>query len=82
MAERWIWQPGREWIESTNVHRFMRRLGLPTIDDFLRFSRDHLEEFWKETLQETGIEWFQPYDKVLDDSRGVEWCRAPKRLCR
>ncbi len=72
---KWIWQPTQEWIEATNVWRFMRRLGFGTLPEFLAFSRDHDERFWDEMVQEVGIEWFQPYDRVLDDSRGVEWSR-------
>jgi acetyl-CoA synthetase len=75
MDGKWIWQPTQEWIQATNVYRFMRRLGFDSLDAFLAFSRDHNEEFWDEMVRETGIEWFHPYDKVLDDSRGVEWSR-------
>ncbi len=61
-----------EWIESTNVYRFMRRLGFRDREEFLRFSRDEsTEQFWDEMVREIGIEWFQPYERVLDDSRGA-----------
>ena len=75
MAGEWIWQPTQEWIEATNVYRFMRRLGFDTLDRFLEFSRSRSEEFWDEMVREVGIEWFEPYDKVLVDSRGAEWAR-------
>jgi len=75
MTGEWIWKPTQEWIERTNVYRFMRRLGFDTLDAFLEFSRSRSEEFWDEMVREVGIEWFAPYDKVLDDSRGVEWAR-------
>ncbi|MCC6859948.1 MAG: AMP-binding protein [Bryobacterales bacterium] len=75
MADKWIWQPSAEWVRGTNVYRFMTRLGCETAEDFLRFSRENLEAFWREIVDEAGIEWFQPYDRVLDESRGVEWAR-------
>jgi acetyl-CoA synthetase len=75
MTGEWIWQPTEEWIAATNVYRFMRRLGFDTLAQFLEFSRSRSEEFWDEMVREVGIEWFEPYDKVLDDSRGVEWSR-------
>jgi acetyl-CoA synthetase len=74
-ASKWIWEPSREWIEQTNVFGFTYRLGLPDRESFLRFSVEHLEEFWAEMAWEVGIHWFQPHDKVLDTSRGVEWAR-------
>ncbi|HWZ33370.1 MAG TPA: AMP-binding protein [Bryobacteraceae bacterium] len=71
----WIWEPSKDFIESTNVWHFLRRLGCRDREEFLRYSTDHLEEFWAEMVKETGIEWFHPYDQVLDKSRGVEWSR-------
>src|SRR5579872_2775171 len=74
MAEnKWIWQPSREFIEATNVYRFMRRLGFGSREQFLRFSYEEPEAFWDQMVKEAEIEWFAPYEKVMDTSRGVEW---------
>ncbi|MDP8981995.1 MAG: AMP-binding protein [Acidobacteriota bacterium] len=69
----WIWQPTPAQIERTNVWRFLTRLGLHSREEFLRYSTDHLEEFWAEMVRETNIRWSHPFDRVLDTSRGVEW---------
>jgi hypothetical protein len=45
-ANPFIWEPSREFIERTNVYRFMQRLRIPTYQQFIRYSQDHLEEFW------------------------------------
>ncbi len=71
----WIWEPDRNWIENTNVYRFMQRLGIPSREEFLAYSQDRQEDFWKQMIEEAGIEWFRPYEKVLDDSHGVEWAQ-------
>jgi acetyl-CoA synthetase len=71
----WIWQPTPEWTERTNVWRMMQRLGFSSRENFLAWSRDKNEEFWSEMTRETNIHWFQPYAKVLDTSRGVEWAQ-------
>jgi acetyl-CoA synthetase len=70
-----IWEPSREFIEQTNVWRFMRRLGFEDREAFLRFSSEDPEKFWDETMREMGVEWFEPYRQVLDRSRGPEWAR-------
>jgi acetyl-CoA synthetase len=75
MPDGYIWEPSPEFIESTNVYRFMRRLGIGTYQEFIRYSRESLEEFWDRMVRELGIEWFEPYTQVLDASRGVEWAR-------
>src|SRR5262245_3558053 len=69
----WIWEPTQEWIESTNVWRFMRRLGYKNREEFLKYSVDRNEDFWAEYVKEANIEWSKPYKQVLDSSRGVEW---------
>jgi acetyl-CoA synthetase len=68
-----IWNPSREFVEATNVWRFMQRLGFRDREAFLSFSSEQPERFWPEILQEMKVEWFEPFTKVLDASRGVEW---------
>lgn len=68
-----IWQPTREFIESTNAWRFLRELGFDGLEAFLRFSREEPERFWDAVMRRMGVEWFEPYHRVVDDSRGPEW---------
>ncbi len=68
-----IWNPTQAFIESTNVWRFMQRLGFQDREAFLRFSRENPERFWDEMMREMRVEWFEPYRQVLDASRGPEW---------
>ena len=70
-----IWEPTREFVESTNVWRFMQRLGFDDREAFLRFSRESPERFWDETMREMRVEWFTRYREVLDLSGGPEWAR-------
>ena len=70
-----IWEPSREFIEQTNVWRLMRRLGFADRESFLRFSRDEPERFWDEMMREMAVDWFTPYERVLDDSDGHERAR-------
>ncbi len=71
----WIWEPPPEFARATNVWRYMQRLGFSDREEFLRYSVDHLVEFWGDLAVELGVEWFAPFTKVLDASRGVEWAR-------
>lgn len=70
-----IWTPSTDFIEKTNVWRFMRRLGFSDREAFLAFSVAHSEQFWAELMREIGVEWFQPYDQIVDASAGPEWAR-------
>jgi acetyl-CoA synthetase len=70
-----IWNPSRQFIESTNVWRFMRRLDFEDRETFLAWSREQPGQFWPEILRETNVEFFQPYTQVVDESRGPQWTR-------
>jgi acetyl-CoA synthetase len=72
---KWIWDPSPEFIQRTNIHRFMRRLGFSGREEFLRFSREQPEAFWEQLVKEINIDWFAPYEKIMDTSRGVEWAQ-------
>ncbi len=68
-----IWEPSREFVEQTNVWRFMRRLGFSDRESFLRFSREEPERFWDQMIREMDVEWSTPYNRVLDASNGPAW---------
>lgn len=68
-----VWEPSREWVERTNVWRFMRQLGFTDREAFLAWSRGEPEAFWREMAREARIQWFEPYRRVMDASRGPEW---------
>jgi acetyl-CoA synthetase len=53
----------------------MQRLGVNDREEFLRYSTEHLEDFWARMVDEAGIRWFRRFDRVLDVSEGVEWAR-------
>ncbi len=74
-AGKWAWEPTREQIEQTNVWRFMQSLGFEDREAFLTWSCEQPEAFWDAVSRAMGVEWFEPYSRVLDDSRGPEWAR-------
>jgi acetyl-CoA synthetase len=74
-AQNWIWAPTLKQASATNVYRFIQKLGLSNLDEFLLYSRSYPGDFWDAMVQETGIEWSEPYRQVLDTSKGVEWAR-------
>ena len=70
-----IWEPTAEQIEGSRLHGVMRRAGVGNYEDFYRLSVDEPSEFWKATLDDLGIEWFRPYERFVDLSRGPQWPR-------
>ena len=51
----------------------MREHGIADWRELIRRSRDDVEWFWDAAVRFLGLEFFEPYDHVLDTSRGVAW---------
>src|SRR5438093_1444089 len=51
----------------------MHRLGVADYRELVRRSAEDPEWFWPEAVADMGLEFFEPWRQVLDDSRGPEW---------
>ena len=68
-----VWRPGDEVLERSRLKRFMERHGISTFDELMQRSTTDLEWFWEATFDDLGIEFYEPYTKVVDLSRGIQW---------
>jgi acetyl-CoA synthetase len=70
-----VYHPTLETVERSHVTAFMRRHGIASYEELVSRSTGDLEWFWGEVEKELGFEWFSPYTKVLDESKGAAWPR-------
>jgi acetyl-CoA synthetase len=68
-----VWTPTPEQVESTNVTRLARRLGVERYHDLHRISIEEPERFWPAVVEDLGLEFSEPWTEVVDVSRGPEW---------
>jgi len=68
-----IWSPSEDYVERANVTRFMRAHGIESYDELVRRSVEDVSWFWDAVVRDLDIEFLEPYQQVLDVSRGVEW---------
>jgi acetyl-CoA synthetase len=68
-----IWSPSEEYVERANVTRFMRAHGIESYDELVWRSLEDVGWFWDAVVRDLDLTFFEPYDRVLDISRGVEW---------
>ena len=68
-----VWTPSEAYTRGSHLERLMRRLELPDYDALYAFSVERPDAFWKATLEQMGIEWFEPFKGYVDLSRGVMW---------
>ncbi len=74
-VSEFVWTPSSEFAEQANLTRLMRWLGCADYHELHRLSLDDPERFWPALIEDLGIEFSRPWERVLDDSRGIEWCR-------
>ncbi|MFW9934952.1 MAG: AMP-binding protein [Candidatus Thorarchaeota archaeon] len=72
---RVVWTPSKKIIETTNIHRFMQKYQIASYDELIQRSVNDIKWFWNAVVDDIDVEWFTPYTKVLDDSKGIEWTR-------
>jgi acetyl-CoA synthetase len=70
-----VWTPTPEQVESANVTRLARRLGVERYHDLHRISIDEPERFWPAVVEDLGLEFSEPWTEVVDTSHGPEWAK-------
>jgi acetyl-CoA synthetase len=70
-----VWEPSEERFESANVVRLWRKLGCDGYHELHRLSVEDPERFWPALIDDLGLEFSRPWDRVLDTSDGIEWAR-------
>ncbi|WP_048064661.1 AMP-binding protein [Archaeoglobus fulgidus] len=68
-----IWHPPKELVEESNVKAFMDAEGFSDYKQMVEKSTDDIEWWWSKAVEWLNVEWFKPYEKVYDMSKGIEW---------
>src|ERR687897_2418652 len=74
MAE-FVWAPTSEYIEKANVTRLMRKLEIDDYWELVHRSQEDTEWFWAAVIEDLGIDFYRPYEQVLDTRKGPMWPR-------
>jgi len=71
------WRPDPAAVERTNLAAFWKKQGLDSYDALLAWAVEDVGRFWDAALEDLGVEFYEPYTRVLDASAGIErprWC--------
>ncbi|QFU83305.1 AMP-binding protein [Natronorubrum aibiense] len=76
-----VHEPSEAFVESTNVAAFMETYGIDDYEDLIERTTTDLEGveassvdwFWDELVDYLGIEFYEDYDTVRDDSEGPQF---------
>ena len=80
-GQKTVWQPNPEWVEQSNLKKFMDRHNLPTYDELFKKSVAEIDWFWQAVLQDLDIQFYQPFTKMVDLKDGIQfpsWCVGGK----
>jgi len=73
--EEIVWRPTREYAERTRLARFIRSLGVGSLEELQRRSIAEPDWYWDTVVRDLGLRFSRPYTRVRDVSRGVQWPR-------
>ncbi len=68
-----VWRPTPEVIDNSCLKQFMDRHGLHTYAELMHRSTTDLDWFWNAVLADLDIQFYEPYSRVVDLSKGIEW---------
>jgi acetyl-CoA synthetase len=68
-----VWRPDEGTIERANATRLVRRAGVRDFAELVRRSQEEPDWFWPLVVDDLGIEFSTPFERVYDDSRGPAW---------
>jgi acetyl-CoA synthetase len=75
MPDDYVWTPTRDYIDRSRVRQFMESRGIGSFAELVHRSTSDVAWFWDAMVADLGLTFFRPYDRVLDDSRGIAWSR-------
>ncbi len=70
-----VWRPTPDYSERSRLRRFMRDLGVDSYDGLLAWANADPARFWDAAVRDLGLEFYRPYTRTLDLSRGLPWAR-------
>jgi acetyl-CoA synthetase len=77
MQKDFVWKPSDDYIKRSRLRRFMDKHGIKDFPELLVKSTEDIEWFWNAVIEDLGIEFYRPYDKIVDLLGGIQfpkWC--------
>jgi acetyl-CoA synthetase len=75
MATSYLWKPSQAVVEHSNIGCFMKRHEIADYRELIARSTSDIEWFWNSVVEDLGIEFYRPFDRLLDTGDGIPWSR-------
>ncbi len=70
-----VWQPSDAYLQGSHLARFMATHRINSLDELWKRSVADIAWFWDAVVRDLGLQFFEPYQQVLDLSQGAPWAR-------
>ena len=68
-----VWRPSEAYLERSRLRRFMAREGIGSFEELLTRAADDVAWFWDATIKDLDLQFYRPYERVVDLSNGTPW---------
>ncbi|WP_226043070.1 acetyl-coenzyme A synthetase N-terminal domain-containing protein [Natrinema sp. DC36] len=76
MSQRGVaWDPYGYYRTKSNIAQFLDEYDYDSYAETRPDSEDELARFWDAAVEDTGLVWETPYEKVLDTSNGYPFAK-------
>lgn len=66
-----IWFPNNKDLEKSNLHQWMRELGMAEFAEFHQWTASSRVAFWTGAIEKLGVKFNQEPENVLNDEKGT-----------
>ncbi len=76
-----VWRPTPDYVENAHLSNFMNIHRIANFTELMRQSTTNIAWFTEAVLDYLQVEFYTPYDQIVDLSRGIawpEWCPGGK----
>ncbi|HXV51287.1 MAG TPA: acetate--CoA ligase [Nitrosopumilaceae archaeon] len=70
-----VFTPTEQQIQYSNIHAFMKKHDIKTLEDLSNRAKKDLDWFWSKVDEDIGIVWHKKYHSVHDFSAGYAWSK-------
>ena len=74
-ASEIAWQPDPQTVARANATAFLHALGLSNYEALLACANREPERFYRALIGAADYRFYRPFERVLDESRGLAWPR-------
>lgn len=72
----YLWRPEKHaWTHTSHVARFMHRHGFADFESLRARAASDTEWFWRAALDDIGLQWQRPFERIRDASAGFPWTK-------